>query len=550
MAADGVAAVHALLASRQWKSAELLCGFLEGDPGCDRSALHTALGDACYGQRQYHRALHHYKAAADAVQRAAPPPSPRVPFGDISVNSAPAVAMGMRKPVPRVTEAELSLRIARAYNELGHGYDDLAIAELQRCADTAGTLESTMLLASLCRRRGSHQAAADQYWAALHMNPFCLEALRAWVELQRMILWNDSSAGGGRGWDGVMAKLRKLFVGREDGEQRPRQPLVSALLKWAEVQKLRVAGQFREALDTACSIMPERVVLPAMADQAESYYRLGRNEEALAVCRRMRTADPLCVAGFDVCAMLLSRLGRRSDLERLATDMLQKAPYTEEAWVIAAVARPPGDKDAVDRVLLEFTERAIQLNPASSRGYLIAAKELIRGRMCDQARAYYQAAQRVSRDVTSYQGLVTSYLQEKDLQTALRYAKDAVSLFPGSPQSHATLGLVQRRMQRGGRAKEAYQKALQLDPRLTDAVIGLAAIEFDEGSRGAAMERLRAAERTEAVFVEMGRLHLLDRDTMAARFAFEEALRINPRSAKARDGLRRVDRADGDSSGI
>eukprot|EP01062_Namystynia_karyoxenos_P074057 TRINITY_DN70881_c0_g1_i1.p1 TRINITY_DN70881_c0_g1~~TRINITY_DN70881_c0_g1_i1.p1 ORF type:complete len:552 (+),score=170.29 TRINITY_DN70881_c0_g1_i1:97-1752(+) len=540
---DGLAQVRALLADEQWKSAELLCGLLLPTwSGDDATAGRVALGDACAGQRQYHRALACYKQALG-----------KGPFADCCGNDQGGKVDGKKRAQASV---ELRVKLAQTCIAIGTCMDSEAVEHLRAISTGDRPVKADMMMAGLFRRRGSHQSAAAAYWRVLERSPYNLEAVRGWLEVQCHFICHctGTEPEGDRTWSDAVRELRQLHTPLLPSGESPvwcQDPRAAGarVVRWTELQKLRTAGAYQEALTAARTLAGynDTTCIPVLSDMCECYYRLHLNQEALGTCYRQRARDPSCVAGMDVLAMLLSKHGRRSELQRLATELVAKAPHAEEPWLVAALARPPGaGGEQADRTLLEYAEHAAALNPCSSRGYLIAAKELLRCRRFEDARRHYLAAQRVSRDVTSYQGLVSAYVSGHMPNEALHSAKEAVARFPDSPHSHAMLGLVYRRQQRLSMSKKAYAEALRLDPQHVDATIGMANIDYEEGRQQQAINRLADMERTEHCLIELGRMHLRRSSVLEARRAFEEALSANPNSAKARAGLRNVRKMSGE----
>eukprot|EP00754_Rhynchopus_humris_P001280 Rhum_TRINITY_DN10774_c0_g1::Rhum_TRINITY_DN10774_c0_g1_i1::g.40143::m.40143/K03354/APC7; anaphase-promoting complex subunit 7 len=134
------------------------------------AGCHELLGDCLLALRQHRRARASFSDAADVLRSA-------------GAAGTPAAY--------RVAE-----KAAEACVKIGDDGTDAEAAKLL-CGvpSDARSLSATILLASIKRRRGSAKAASDLYYAALQKNPFCLDAVSAYLDTLRVACLQQQQPG-------------------------------------------------------------------------------------------------------------------------------------------------------------------------------------------------------------------------------------------------------------------------------------------------------------------------------------------------------------------
>lgn len=136
-----------------------------------------------------------------------------------------------------------------------------------------------------------------------------------------------------------------------------------------------------------------------------------------------------------------------------------------------------------------------------------------------------------------YIGLVESYIQERDLDSALVAAEQAVRVEPGNPSTQYYLGTVML-LHRDGRSAEAIEplrKALVSDPDWIECLQNLGVALARNGRTAEAIEFLERARdldpRSAGIRVGLGNAYLKVHRFASARGEFQEALRQRNDSA-------------------
>ncbi len=86
--------------------------------------------------------------------------------------------------------------------------------------------------------------------------------------------------------------------------------------------------------------------------------------------------------------------------------------------------------------------------------------------------------------------LALTYLKQKNFDEALRVAQDLVTVNPNSAYSQNLLGVILGAKGDIRLAKDAFAKALQLDPKFSSAALNLARFDVQEGKLDGARERM------------------------------------------------------------
>jgi Flp pilus assembly protein TadD len=128
--------------------------------------------------------------------------------------------------------------------------------------------------------------------------------------------------------------------------------------------------------------------------------------------------------------------------------------------------------------------------------------------------------------------LGTVYLDEDDLDAALREFRQAVRLQPRQAGVFSNIGVVELRRGNWHRAEPPLQRALELDPDSAAANEAMGRVLLFRGDTQAAVDHFRRAVRSEPKFSEahydLGAAKLLEGDLFQAASSFRRALEIAP----------------------
>lgn len=126
------------------------------------------------------------------------------------------------------------------------------------------------------------------------------------------------------------------------------------------------------------------------------------------------------------------------------------------------------------------------------------------------------------------------------LQEKIACYRRQISQEPRYADAYTNLGEALRRLGELAAAKQAHEKALQLNPRLQEAKLGLALVEQQSGDSKAAIEKIQQIvaqkESATAYFYQGTALHQQAK-LEEAETAFRKALELDPSYAEARVNL-------------
>lgn len=314
----------------------------------------------------------------------------------------------------------------RAKVRLADGDLDAAIADLRRVMDLrSGWAQAHLMLGSALFLRGDHLAARSELQRALEIDAGLLEARKMLARVQAALGDNQAAVEEGR---------RVLGETTEDDA-----------LRILVAQSLVRQRKFDEGLAELQRIPPERRT-------AEVLYAMGR-------IHRFQGDDPLARSLFE---QALDQRPGTPDLLRALLEIDQEDGRVDESRerIAAALAESPenaalvhlsglaallaGDGAEAERKL----RRAIELDPNQLRFYETLAR-------------YFQATGRTEDMVGTYQ--------------------EAVAARPDSAPLHLIVGTLHELRGEPEKARQAYERAIELDPELAPAKNNLAYLLAERG---------------------------------------------------------------------
>jgi superkiller protein 3 len=125
-------------------------------------------------------------------------------------------------------------------------------------------------------------------------------------------------------------------------------------------------------------------------------------------------------------------------------------------------------------------------------------------------------------------------------QTIAEQSRKDTEANPNDATAWTNLGEALRRTGDLPGAQQAQEKALQLNPKLTEAKLGLALIKKDQGKTAEAISELRtiAEEGKSAIaYFNLGNLLYEQKDFSGSEAAYRQSIALNPNDADAHDNL-------------
>jgi tetratricopeptide (TPR) repeat protein len=190
-----------------------------------------------------------------------------------------------------------------------------------------------------------------------------------------------------------------------------------------------------------------------------------------------------------------------------------------------------------EQALAEF-EAALKLDPNSKLARLGSGALKARLDRFDDALNDFKEVLRLDpMNVQAHLRTARVLISKEEMDTAQEYAESALRIDPKAPLGYLLLGYIYLSRKDLIKAKEHFSKTLALSPRLVRARIQMALALRDEGKLSEALAQLNAAVRIEPdddkVHDSLGKLHLVRKDFVAAREAFDKAIALRPESEKS-----------------
>lgn len=293
-----------------------------------------------------------------------------------------------------------------------------------------------------------------------------------------------------------------------------------------------------DALQTAIRNDPDNGV--AHYHLGKAFAQQGNYPRAEAEWRdAIRLRPDLTDAQVDL-ASALNRKGDWSGLYQTASDIVQAQPQAVQGYVFRAVAAANlGRKDQAE----QDVNKAIEVAPGNSIGYIqMGTLRLGDKRYAEGEKAFQKALELDAHSVDAMNGLMRTYLAQKEPDKALEAVKAQIGKVPDSSSFYDLMGTALFESKKDSRSAEAaFRKAIELDKTNADAYLKLGQVLLAEGVPDQAIatcqQGLRDNPRDVALNIFLGELNEQRQNWNDAKAAYQKVLEVQPDNAIASNNL-------------
>ncbi len=306
-------------------------------------------------------------------------------------------------------------------------------------------------------------------------------------------------------------------------------------------------GQIRlRQNDPAGAVDSLQAALREDPNNAVAHYHLGlalgmENNEAQSEAE-LRSAVGLSPELTDAQRALAAIEIRHNDVDglaRTAQQIINSAPNAPDGYLLRAVAEVQRQKfsDAESDI-----NKAAEIDPASAAPHVQMGNLRQAQKQYPEAiKVYQQALDKDGNSTDALQGIMNSYIAQKQLDQAIAAARAQIAKQSSNSGFYDLLGtaLFQKKDYSG--AEAAFHKAIELDKNNSDALLKLAQVQTAEGSVSQALatyqQSIKDHPREISFYLLAGMLYESQHQYDQAKNMYQTALNIQPENPLASNNL-------------
>lgn len=288
------------------------------------------------------------------------------------------------------------------------------------------------------------------------------------------------------------------------------------------------------------------------------YLSLGDTEKA---CEHFQKGVSLARLGINALSEKISSFRAEGRTKEAGAALLEASKFNVELSAahsnLARLYERRGEHDKVISELDMLNKEGVLFEDGASHRHVVAkpkmldsqiARELARAEALLQSRQFPQAADEYRRILArdpniamAHHRLGTILAMEGNAAIAIDELEIAAKLDGGSPEIQNDLGLAYQMMALHTQAVKAFERALALDPRMTEAAINLSNILSSQGrlkeAAGVLSQAISSNPNNAKAHNNLGTLFSLEGKWSAATYEFQKAVALAPTMASAHYGL-------------
>ncbi|KAG7359749.1 tetratricopeptide repeat protein [Nitzschia inconspicua] len=497
-----------LLKAKQYRSCEILAKLelsVAEQEGRDLTMAFALIGDCAMMTNQYNRAIEYYR---------------------------------------RVDSHKYRLKEAQCLQSLGNVVEAASVLEMIPRKERDLTIY--MFLGQLYLACGRTNSACECFLNSLIKNPMTMEAIE-WLAAigttDKMVVFDAID----KGFETMAAEESSDFHG-DNVTVAPIKEFAAAHFARGRHHSGMALQMFR-ALDK--KYPNNTYILLKIA-----YLQNQMNDEAGAArtFSLVRQLDRCTVDDMDLYGQILARQNAMDQLNDLASSLLEVDDKRPEAWSTLALyheARHDHDK------ALAFVDKAIAMDHGSAFAHRLKGAILLAQNRPDHASVSFFKSNELVKDISSYEGLVDSYLAAGKHNEAICAAREASISAPRDARAVTLLGLA---LQQGAetteskvRAKRALRNALTLDPSALRPLLSLVQLHAQEkdydtciellkqGIEGSSEAKSSPLQGLDMLHMKLGEIYMAAENYKEALGAYHAALAINPMNLEVQRCLDRLE---------